>query len=42
LSGEVMSVVVCPCCHKRLHYERKEFGNEVSLEKRIQRLVEEV
>jgi tRNA(Ile)-lysidine synthase TilS/MesJ len=42
LSGEVMSVVICPCCHKRLHYERKEFGNEVSLEKRIQQLAEEV
>ena len=31
LSGEVMSVVLCPCCHKRCLYEKKEFGDEVTL-----------
>jgi len=41
LSGEVMSIVVCPCCHKRCHYEKKEFGNEISLERRLQELEQE-
>jgi len=40
LSGEVMSVVVCPCCHKRCHYEKKEYGNEVTLENKLRELEE--
>ena len=41
LDGNVPSLVLCPCCHKRLHYERKEFGHEVTLEEKLQKLLEE-
>ena len=34
LSEEVQGVVVDPCCHKLLHYERETTGEELSLPKK--------
>jgi len=41
LSNEVGSLVLCPCCHKRLHYERKEYGAEYSLDKLINEMLDQ-
>jgi hypothetical protein len=41
LENNVPSVVLCKCCHKRLHYERKEYGNEVSLETKLRELYDD-
>lgn len=31
VEGKIPNMVVCECCHKRLHYEKKTFGEEVTL-----------
>ena len=40
LSGEVSSVVLCPCCHKRCHYEKKEYGGEITLDRKLYELTQ--